>query len=495
MSTDVNMSTAVNMGTDVGVSIDVNVGTDAIRSRYRVTGVVARSEEATTWDAHDTWLEQPVLLVTPEPGTSARFEDLTASLREHASPHLVGLYDAGPAPAEFAVLQPPDVTMSNEWSPRDEEDVLVAGQSLGDAVTALHQRGIVHGGIHPGTVVLGDGGDVALSPWPLAPEPPGWSGPGGFASDPHEPHGASAAGDVRALGALLLGALAGPPLLGALAGPPLLSSEQVEDFERELSARAPGAVVVAHRALRSTRRDGYRAATELRDDCAATLAGEPLVGERLIREPLLEEHLPTEPDPGATEPDPGATETDQATDDPPEGRRMAVAVAVAVALVAGASATGALSGPPPRPDAAGPKACAAHRQCGAASTGSSRGTVRAPATGTPPPAGAPARGASTATFADVSVAGSDPAATTPPAAPVTRPAVATSTSTTAPASTTSTSSTSSTTSTSTTSTVPPSTTTTTTTPPSTTSTTSSPAAGTATAGPTAGEPSGPIGGE
>ncbi len=224
------MSTGVDMGTDVDMGTEVDARTDVIGSRYRVTEVVARTEETTTWDAHDTWLEQPVLVVTPEPRAAARFEDLTASLREHASPHLVGLYDAGPAPAGFAVLQPPAVTLSDEWSPKDEEDVLAAGQSLGDAVAALHGRGIVHGGIHPGTVVLGDGGDVALSPWPLAPEPPGWSGPGGFASDPHEPHGASAAGDVRALGALLL---------GALAGPPLLSSEQVESFERELATRAP----------------------------------------------------------------------------------------------------------------------------------------------------------------------------------------------------------------------------------------------------------------
>ena len=480
------MSTAVDMGTDVGLGTDVGPRSDVIGSRYRVTEVVARTDEATTWDARDTWLEQPVLLVTPEPGTAARFEELTASLREHASPHLVGLYDAGPAPAGFAVLQTPGVTMSDEWSPRDEEDVLTAGQSLGDAVTALHERGIVHGGIHPGTVVLGDGGDVALSPWPLAPEPPGWSGPGGFASDPHEPHAASAAGDVRALGALLL---------GALAGPPLLSSEQVENFERELAGRAPGAVVVARRALSAPRRGGYWAAGELRDDCAATLAGEPVAGGPLVGEPLVAEQPATatvqarpERPRRAAATDRDRAEPDRAADDPPEGLRMAVAVAVVVALVAGASATGALSGPPPRPDAAAPKACPAHHRCSGPSTGRSRGTAGTPVTTPPattPHAGAPAPGASTATFAAVSVAGSGAAATTSSA---TLPA---STSTTWPASTTSTSSTSSTTSTSTTtSTVPPSTTTTT---PSTTSTTSSGANGTVTAG-TSGEPNETVGG-
>ena len=308
------------------------MSTDVIGSRYQLEGVVTRTVEVTTWRAHDRWLHRPVLVVTPEPASREKFEDVAATLREPPSPHLLGIYDAAPAPAEFVAFPVPPVTLAEERIPRDEDDVLAAGRSLGDAVAALHDRGIVHGNIHPGSVVPREGGDVVLSPWPLAPPPGDWDGPGGFGSDPDEQRAATVAGDLRALGALLL---------GALAGPPLLSSEQMGNLQRELRERAPGAVRVVDRALTPARRGGYWTAGELRDDSALTLAGTPPGA-------TADPHRPPAPGPGPVE-----------AEDPPEGRRVAVAVALAGALLAGATATGALSGQPPHAPRTTTHACSA----------------------------------------------------------------------------------------------------------------------------------------
>ncbi|HEY1653432.1 MAG TPA: hypothetical protein VGG09_16215 [Acidimicrobiales bacterium] len=244
------------------------MSSDVIGSRYRLGGVVTCTPESTTWQARDTWLDERVLVVTPEPGCDARFAALASAVMDHASAHLVGAYDIGTTPNDFVVFSLPAATLSDERVPLEEEDVLVAGRSLGDALEALHGRGVVHGDLHPGSVAVAESGDTALSPWPLAPRPQNWSGPGGFGSDPEEWRDATAEDDVRALGAVLL---------GALAGPPVLSSEQVGNLERELSVRAPSAVAIADRALTPPARGGYGEAAQLRDDCAAALSGRLVV--------------------------------------------------------------------------------------------------------------------------------------------------------------------------------------------------------------------------
>ena len=216
------------------------MSTDVIGSRYRLGSVVTCTPEATTWDTRDTWLDERVLVVTPEPGCDERFAALAGAVLDRSSSHLVGVYDIGATTDDFVVFGVPAATLSDEQAPREEEDVLLAGRALGDALEALHERGIVHGDLHPGSVVVAGSGGAALSPWPLAPRPHNWSGPGGFGTDPDEPRDISTRDDVRALGAVLL---------GALAGPPLLSSEQVASIERELAGRAPNAVTIAGRAL------------------------------------------------------------------------------------------------------------------------------------------------------------------------------------------------------------------------------------------------------
>lgn len=301
------------------------MSTDVIGSRYRLGGVVACTPEVTTWQARDTWLDEGVLVVTPEPGCGARFVALSDAVMERASAHLLRLYDIGTAPDPFVVFDVPGSTFSDGHAPREEEDVLAAGLALGDALEALHGRGVVHGELHPGSIALSAAGDAVLSPWPLAPRPENWSEPGSFGSAPHEWRDVSAQDDLRALGAVLL---------GALAGPPLLSSQQVENLERELADRAPSAVAIADRALTPRVRGGYEGAGELRNDCEAALSGYPVgTGDAAPREHLVD--LSSSGVPSAANPAVA------------EGRRAALVVAAAgAAVLAGLGVSGALGANP-----------------------------------------------------------------------------------------------------------------------------------------------------
>ncbi|HWD53596.1 MAG TPA: hypothetical protein VG346_00675 [Acidimicrobiales bacterium] len=304
------------------------MSTDVIGSRYHLGSVVTCTPEATTWRARDTWLGEPVLVVMPEPGCGTRFAALARAVVDHASAHLLGLYDIGNTLDQFVVFGVPAATFSEDRAPREEEDVLVAGRDLGDALDALHERGVVHGDLHPGSVAVTESGVAALSPWPLAPRPQNWSGPGGFGGDPEEWRDVAVGDDVRALGAVLL---------GALAGPPVLSSEQIGNVERELADRAPSAVAIAGRALTPPTRGGYADAAEVRDDCAAALSGELVVAA------LPDAATPSHVDVPAAHAAHSARDAELS-----EGRRAAVVVAVAVAAVlAGLGLSGALGASAP----------------------------------------------------------------------------------------------------------------------------------------------------
>src|SRR5580704_18558242 len=111
---------------------DDHMNTAVIGSRYRLGAVVTCTPESTTWDARDTWLDERVLVVTPEPGCDERFAALASAMLDRSSAHLVGLYDIGAMTHDFVVFGVPAATFSDERAPREEEDVLVTGRALGD---------------------------------------------------------------------------------------------------------------------------------------------------------------------------------------------------------------------------------------------------------------------------------------------------------------------------------------------------------------------------
>jgi hypothetical protein len=254
---------------------------------------------------------------------------------------------------------------------------------------------------------MAESGEATLSPWPLAPRPHNWSGPGGFGAGPDEPRDASARDDVRALGAVLL---------GALAGPPVLSSEQVGNIERELAGRAPNAVAIADRALTPQAEGGYTVAAELRDDCAAVLAGRPVAAA-----------LPARPAVAAP------MEAGDAGAETSEGRRAAVVLAATgAALFAGfgvAGSIGAGTRTPVHQVSSHESACLVHpasAYCGGPDD--TRAAVSAVPTTAPAArvAAAPARSSGGGVHATVSgpIATANMPAARPPASSTTAPAPA-----------------------------------------------------------------------
>lgn len=148
------------------------------------------------WRGIDVVLRRPVAVVLRYPGGDSAMEMLTAAVAASrvAHPNLVGVYDAVDEGHRAYVVR--------EWvdgqSLRDlvAESVLdparatSVAHAVAAAVAAVHSTGMVHGNIHPGTVMVGDDGRVVLADARAD------------ADDTHET-------DVRAIGGILYFALTG----------------------------------------------------------------------------------------------------------------------------------------------------------------------------------------------------------------------------------------------------------------------------------------------
>jgi eukaryotic-like serine/threonine-protein kinase len=146
------------------------------------------------WKGTDTVLRRPVALVVRQPGGEAAAEMLTAAVAASrlAHPHIVGVYDAIDEGHRAYVVREwvPGVALRDvlRQAPLDAERTVLVAHSIAEAVVALHSAGIVHGNIHPGTVLIADDGRVVLT-------------------DAHGDGQTLPEADVRAVGALLYGCL------------------------------------------------------------------------------------------------------------------------------------------------------------------------------------------------------------------------------------------------------------------------------------------------
>ncbi|MFV2102202.1 protein kinase family protein [Micromonospora sp. LOL_024] len=163
------------------------------------------------WRGVDVVLRRPVAVVMRYPGGGSATEMLQAAVAASRviHPNLVGVYDAiDEADRAYVVREWVDGQSLRELvatGPFDATRATAVGSSVASALAAVHATGMVHGNVHPGTVMISDDGRVVLA-------------------DARTDGADSQESDVRAVGGVLYFAMTGywphteAPLRGATAG-------------------------------------------------------------------------------------------------------------------------------------------------------------------------------------------------------------------------------------------------------------------------------------
>ncbi|MBT8224787.1 MAG: protein kinase [Dactylosporangium sp.] len=170
---------------------------EILADRYQV-------EEHLGDDAHgrqmyrgvDVVLRRPVTIVLRHPGGDSAREMLAAAVAASrvVHPHLVGVYDAiDEGTRAYVVREWIDGISLREAvaeGPLDAARAVAISWAVADAVSALHDTGVVHGNVHPGTVMIAQDGRVMLA-------------------DARVSDDATEETDVRSIGGVLYSALTG----------------------------------------------------------------------------------------------------------------------------------------------------------------------------------------------------------------------------------------------------------------------------------------------
>ncbi|WP_174528734.1 protein kinase family protein [Micromonospora maritima] len=164
------------------------------------------------WRGVDVILRRPVAVVLRYPGGDSATEMLQAAVAASRviHPNLVGVYDAiDEDDRAYVVREWVDGQSLREMvaadGPMDPARATAIGNAVASALAAVHATGMVHGNLHPGTVMISDDGRVVLA-------------------DARTDGADSQESDLRAVGGVLYFALTGhwphgeAPLHGATAG-------------------------------------------------------------------------------------------------------------------------------------------------------------------------------------------------------------------------------------------------------------------------------------
>jgi hypothetical protein len=173
-----------------------NVG-EVLAERYELQQHINNdSGGRQVWRGIDVILRRPVAVVMRYPGGSAAIEMLDAAVAASrvVHPHLVDVYDAIDEGNRAYVVR--------EWvegrslrelvaeAPLEADRATTVASAVAGALAAVHATGMVHGNVHPGTVLVGADGRVVLA-------------------DARADEAVTADADVRAVGAVLYCALTG----------------------------------------------------------------------------------------------------------------------------------------------------------------------------------------------------------------------------------------------------------------------------------------------
>ena len=133
---------------------------EVLADRYRLEEHVATDTAGRQiWRGVDTVLRRPVALGIRQPGGEAAAGMLTAAVAASrlVHPHLVSVYDAIDEGHRAYLIREwvPGVALRDVLSqgPLDSERATLVTHAVAEAVAALHVAGIVHGNVHPGTIL------------------------------------------------------------------------------------------------------------------------------------------------------------------------------------------------------------------------------------------------------------------------------------------------------------------------------------------------------
>jgi hypothetical protein len=121
------------------------------------------------WRGIDVVLRRQVAVVLHHPGGDAAEDMLSAAVAASriVHPHLVGVYDAiDEGDRAYVVREWVDGLSLRELiaeGPLDPDRSTMIAASVADAVAAVHSTGMVHGNIHPGTVLVAADGRVMVT--------------------------------------------------------------------------------------------------------------------------------------------------------------------------------------------------------------------------------------------------------------------------------------------------------------------------------------------
>ncbi|GAA0899045.1 protein kinase family protein [Virgisporangium ochraceum] len=149
------------------------------------------------WRGADVILQRPVTVVLRYPGGDSAAEMLSAAVTASriVHPHLIGVYDAiDEGDRAYVVREWVEGTSLRKvvasYGPLEADKAVAIAHAVAAAVSALHDTGMAHGNVQPGTVLIGDDGRVVLG-------------------DGRADEAATVESDIRAVGAVLYCALTG----------------------------------------------------------------------------------------------------------------------------------------------------------------------------------------------------------------------------------------------------------------------------------------------